>query len=285
MMETDADTQNPSYQPTNPGRNPDGIVSFQTSGFDSRLASFMKQPMEPELEHRFAAALMDMKFFAPVQAGRRHASAKQPRPAFTLSVAVTTYLADGQKYIPVFTDITKMTRFLAGSPNMDPFRSFEFTSQELMAEAKQFGLQGILINPGDQNFPLSQEYWEDIHKVAPVVASQTDNDDFKFQLINPTPTKLQAALSKQLHHMRKVQAAWLIKLQPKGEVNYQYAVLVDYRGKPSSFEGKVSRKLAISAHRYLPYGADIIIGQMDGRLGEAIKHEVDSFYKRTGWLS
>ena len=289
MMETDSATNNhPVQQPKqqhDPDRHPDGIMSFRTSGFSQRLQSFMNQPMDPELEHRFAAALMEMSFYAPVQSGRRHASAKQPRPAFTVSVAVTTYLADGYKYIPVFTDLAKMQRFMAGSPNMDPFRSFEFTSSELMEEAEQYNLKGILINPGEQSFPLTLEYWDYIHQVAPVVASQNQDEDFKYQLINPTPTKLEETLSQSLRHIRKAKAAWLIKLKPNNDNSYQYTVLVDYHGKPNDFEVKVSRKLAMAAHRYLPYGADIIVGRLEGRLGDEVKHNVDAFYKRTGWLS
>jgi hypothetical protein len=286
MMENDSVSQNRPAEDLTPTKpKSEGIMSFKKLGFNQRLQSFMDQPMDPELEHKFAAALLEMKFYAPVQTGRRKASARQPQPAFTLSVAVTTYLADGQKYIPVFTDLAKMQAFLAGSPNMAPFRSFEFTSNELMAEADQFNLKGILINPGDQSFPLTQEYWDYIHKVAPVVASKNQADDFMFKVINPTPTKLQDALSRALRHVHKVQAAWLVMLKPKNETSYQYAVIVDYRGKPEVFEAKVSRKLAIAAHRYLPYGADIIVGRMVGRLGEAIKHDVDSFYKRSGWLA
>ncbi len=287
-METESVKKPMMYKLTPTPNNVDGdqgIMSFRKSGFNQRLQSFMDQPMDPELEHKFAAALLEMKFYAPVQTGRRKASAKQPQPAFTLSVAVTTYLADGQKYIPVFTDLTKMQTFLAGSPNMVPFRSFEFTSKELMAEADQFNLSGILINPGDQSFPLTREYWDYIHKVAPVVASKNLDDDFMFKLINPTPTKLQAALSRSLKHVRKAEAAWLVKLKPKDDQNYQYAVIVDYKGKPENFEAKVSRKLAIAAHRYIPYGADIIVGRLTGKIGSEIKHDVDAFYKRSGWLS
>lgn len=286
MMETDSVKKTePENTPAKVESQSEGIMSFKTSGFNQRLQSFMNQPMDPALEHRFAASLLEMKFYAPVQTGRRPASSRQPKPAFTLSVAVTTYLADGQKYIPVFTDLAKMQKFLAGTPNLDPFRSFEFTSKELMAEAKQFSLQGILINPGAQSFPLTQEYWDYIHKVAPVVVTHNQDDDFKFKLINPTPTKLQDALSRALTHIHKIETAWLIKLKPKNDSTYQFAVLVDYRGKPETFEAKVSRKLAIAAHRYLPYGSDIIVGQLEGTLGDEVKHNVDAFYKRSGWLS
>lgn len=64
---------------------------------------------------------------------------------------------------------------------MTPFRSFEFTSEELMGQSKKFQINGVLINPGNESFPLTQEYWQYIHQVAPVVVTRAQNPKSTYQ--------------------------------------------------------------------------------------------------------
>ncbi|KRM44088.1 enhanced serine sensitivity protein SseB [Lentilactobacillus parafarraginis] len=274
-----------SEPPKRTGPKPDGITPFKTAGFGLRLQAFMNQPMDPEIEHRFAASLLKMTFYVPVQTGHRYATARQPDPAMTLSVAVTTYLADGEKYIPAFTDLAKLQKFLAGAPNMTPFRSFEFTSEELMGQSKKFQINGVLINPGNESFPLTQEYWQYIHQVAPVVVTRAQNPKSTYQLINPTPRKLEGELRRTLRKLRHVKQAWLVGMRTTEDDDYQYTIIVDYVGRPDKFEEKVSRKLALAAHRHLPYGSDIIVGQLRDPVGQEIKARVAPFYTRkSGWF-
>lgn len=261
------------------------VMPFQATGFNHRLQQYMNQPMDPDLERRFAAALLTMSFVVPVQTGKRASSSLQPKAGLTLALAVTTYLADGQQYIPVFTDKAKMQEFLSGAPQLDPFRSFEFTSQELMGEVEKLDISGILVNPGYQNFPLNLDYWNYIHQVAPIVISENEKDtDFKFRIIQPVPDKLHAALARELRHIRKAEKAWLIEMKLKNEARFEYTVVVEYKGKKEDFQLKVARKLAKAAHRYLPHGADILVGTAEEAIGLAVKLEVDPFYERKGWL-
>lgn len=285
MEETMSEETVSSHQPATTETH-GSIMPFQITGFNHRLQQYMNQPLDQGLERRFAAALLTMRFIVPVQTTVRHASAKQPKPGLGLAVAITTYLADGQHYIPVFTDQLKMQAFLADAPQLEPFRSFEFTSEELMNEAKKLDLAGILINPGHQSFPLSQQYWDYIHQVAPIVSSEEEQEvEFKFRIIYPAPDKLQHALQQELKHARKAQEAWLIETKLKGEVKYDYTVVVDYHGDANEFQEKVARKLAKVAHRYLPHGSDILVGTLDDSMGAAVKVEIDPFYKRKRWFN
>jgi len=269
-----------------PATSSGSIMPFRATGFNHYLQRYMNHPMDANLESQFAATLLTMRFVVPVQAGKRNASAKQPKPGLTLSVAVTTYLADGQKYIPVFTDQTKMNHFLSGTPQLEPLRSFEFTSQELMDEADSLEIAGILINPGYQNFPLTHEYWHYIHQVVPVSLPEGDSEEpFQFRIINPTPKKLQAAISRELKHIRKVSHAWLIETKVKAEDQFDYTVVLDYEGKSTDFQANVARRVAKAAHRYLPHGADILIGTLDDQIGQAVQTEVDPFYTQKHWFS
>lgn len=261
------------------------IMPFRVTGFNHYLQQYMNHPMDASLEGQFATTLLTMRFMVPVQVAKRNASAKQPKPGLTLSVAVTTYLADGQQYIPAFTDPIKMKQFLADVPQMEPFRSFKFTSQELMDEADNMEIAGILINPGYQNFPLTHDYWDYIHQVVPLSLPEGDSEaPFKFRIINPTPEKLQAAISRELKHIRKVSNAWIIETKVKGETQFDYTVVIDYRGKSSDFQSKVARRVAKAAHHYLPHGADILIGTLSDQIGQAVQLEVDPFYTQKHWF-
>ncbi|GAX02503.1 SseB protein [Secundilactobacillus pentosiphilus] len=279
-----ADIVDPEQQDSESGGG--SIMPFRVTGFNHYLQQYMSHPMDSTLESQFAAALLTMRFLVPVQTGKRSATAKQPKPSLTMSVAVTTYLADGQQYIPVFTDQVKMKQFLDGAPHLDAFRSFEFTSNELMEEADRLEIAGVLINPGYQSFPLSHDYWNYIHQVVPVGLPETDNESpFKIRMIDPAPKKLQDAIARELKHVHKVKRAWLVESKVKGESQFDYTVVVDYNDQSNDFQSKVARRIAKAAHRYLPHGADILVGTLGDPIGQAVQQEVDPFYTQKHWFS
>lgn len=254
-------------------------MPYHEAKFNYRLQQFMQTPMNPDFEKQFAAALLKMEFYAPVQMVKRSASIKNANPALSMVLAITTYLADGKRYIPVFSDEKKMQVYLQRTSKMD-FRPFKFTVSELMLEVKHLKANGILINPGDQSFPLTNDYWQYIHQVAPVVINP-DEDEVHLQILHPEPVKLQRALIATLRHMRKVRRAWLIGVRLNDQTRYDYSIVVDYEGKQAQFQNKVARKLAVAAHRYLPHGTDLLVGAKNEPLAQQIASEIDPFYVRS----
>lgn len=262
------------------------VMAFQEGRFNHSLQQYMNQPLDNQLEQKFAVALLTMSFLVPVQTQVRRANVTQPKPGLALAVAITTYLADGQRYIPVFTDLAKMNTFLAEAPQMEAFRSFEMTTGELIQEATKLDIAGVLINPGVQSFPLNRDYWQYIQQIQPVLPSEEEaKGEFRFRIIHPTPEKLQTALNREFRHIRKARKAWLIETKLANESKFDYTLIVDYKGTLTEFQEGVARRLAKAAHRYLPHGADILIGTLAEPVGQAVQLEIDPFYERKGWFS
>lgn len=260
------------------------IMPYQTAGFKQQLQQFMAQPTDVNLERRFASALLNMSFYVPVQVRQKAMTSKEPNAHLGMGMAVITYLADGQRYIPAFTERSEATRFLVGSfPEID-FRMFEFTSEELMTEAGQLKIAGLLVNPGIHNFPLSITYWNYIHRVRPLPVT-TSQADFQFRLLGEQSVQLEAALSRAMRRYGKLKKAWLFGVRYKGKTTlYDRALIVDWQGDQEQFRAKVEPKLAIVAHRHQRYGTDFLIGTTTEFIGREVEAEFDPFYTRRGGL-
>lgn len=261
-----------------PSSQNQAVVSYQVARFQQQLQHFMQQPMDGETERRFAAALMQMRFFVPMQMLTQNATPKRPNERLGMALASITYLADGQKYIPVFTEQSALKTFLVNQFTNVNLRSVELTVSEVMVEAKSLKTSGILINPGQQNFPLANDYWHYINQVVPLIPERAE--DYELELLTPTPEKLMTALQKAFRHQHRIKAAWLVGLKMPAEIKYEMALIVKYQGDLSEFQVKVAPKLAIISHRYQEYGTDLLIGTTKEAVGQAVVKMLDPFYQR-----
>ncbi|ANK63255.1 SseB family protein [Loigolactobacillus backii] len=251
-----------------------------TTPFVVRLNYFMENPQDHDLERRFAAMLLETYFRALVKvqptqkmAGEEHSSLLE------MGLAITTYLADGKKYIPVFTDQLALKQFAKEMiPNMD-FRTFRFSSAELMTEAQRLGVTGLLVNPGKQTFPLSRDYWQYINQVVPLIAPT--NDKLRIELPSLGTKKLMGMLKKQCKHLHKINEVWLANVTIAGHDKADLAVIADYRGEQSEFGSKVARKLALACKPFLEYDQDVLVGNLDDEMGKLISQQFAPIYQAT----
>lgn len=255
------------------------VLPFTKTGFDVYLQKFMGEPLDQDAERRFAAELLTMSFLAPIQIARTESTPKKPQTSLQLALAVTTYLADGHQYVPVFSQASKFDNFMNTTLRQMEFRSLEFSGDELMSEVGRMDVAGLLINPGYQNFPLSIEYWNYIHQVVPLVLDQTD-EDFRMRMMSPVPPQLAHNLSRVLKHQAGAERAWLIDLKLRDSTRFETGVIVDWRGNSKDFGNKLARRLAVAAHRYVKYGANFLVGTTDDPVGQLVEKNLEPFYQR-----
>jgi hypothetical protein len=136
-----------------------------------------------------------------------------------------------------------------------------------------------LVNPGEHNFPLSNEYWSYIRQVRPIEAN--DPKKYKLKIMPRDPSaRIEDRLKTVLKRMRSIRKAWLLGVKLPEKDDYEYVVIVDHVGDKAKFEETVARKLALSVRDHLPFKADILIGTTEELVGNAAEKNFMPFYER-----
>lgn len=277
MQETTNKQEIPKVEPTHSGRMQ--VISLEKKRFERKLNAFMTTPLNSNIELKFISSLYTMLFYVPVQVEKQVASQYNRFPGLKLDIATMTYLADGNEYIPVFSSFDRMDSFMRKVGKDTEMRPMVLSTKELMFQAQRTNLAGILINPGEHNFPLSNEYWNYVRQIQPI---NLDNDQsFKLKIMPRDPTaKIEKKLSSILKRMRTVKSAWLLGIKLPNHEEYEYVIIVNFIGDKQKFEELVARKLALSIKKYLPRRSDVLIGTTDELVGRSVVEHFKSFYER-----
>lgn len=244
-----------------------------------RLNRFMAAPQDPELERRFAARLLDVQLVALVSVGQAgKVTTAGATKNLKMSLGITTYLADGQKYIPVFTDAQVCQQFMRNvAPNVE-MRSFSLTTGELMSEAERMHITGILVNPGKQSFPLTLTYWRYINRVQPVIQG-----DRKPHISLLTGDKLDraSALIKRAKHDRHMKRLWAVETTETKQESPSLTVIAGYTGSEADFHDRVAPSLARASKDILGFDQDVLVGTLSDELGQLVANQCAPIYTAT----
>lgn len=255
------------------------VIPLKKVRFEKALSEFMVKPLDSSLELKFVSALYTMLFYVPVQVGEQVVSAKNRKPGLKLDIATMTYLADGNEYVPVFSSPERMESFLRGMGKNTELRPMVLSAQELMFQARRVNVAGILVNPGEHNFPLTNEYWSYVKQIRPIDLG--DGRSFKLKIMPRDPAaRIENKLKNVLKRMRSVKRAWLLGVKLPEHEDYEYVVIVDYTGDKKKFEESVARKLAIGIRSQLPYRSDVLIGTTNDLVGRSADKNFTPFYER-----
>ena len=255
------------------------VIPLEKVRFEKALSMFMVKPLDQKLEMRFVSELYAMLFYVPVQVAEQTISPRNRRPGLKFDIATMTYLADGNEYVPVFSSADRMDSFLREMGKTSELRPIVLSTQELMFQARRVDMAGILVNPGEHNFPLSNEYWSYIRQVRPIEAN--DPKKYKLKIMPRDPSaRIGDRLKTVLKRMRSIRKAWLLGVKLPEKDDYEYVVIVDHVGDKAKFEETVARKLALSVRDHLPFKADILIGTTEELVGNAAEKNFMPFYER-----
>jgi hypothetical protein len=226
--------------------------------FVSQLEQFRDQPQNPVIERRFAARLLNTQLFALVADASRNGRQR---------LAKTTYLADGNAYLPVFITIEAAQDFLT-TMETTGFTPVCFSTREVMGVAEQYQLHGMLVNPGAQSLPISQSYWRYINRVLPVVDPDLGQIVFAADALSLAPILQQ--LDAGLSGVADIAQLWLAPMRLTAEDSLCLAVIADYHGLPLYFDTEIARKLAAVCQPLLPAGVDVLVGSLNDSLGQLV---------------
>lgn len=259
------------------------LSDLRGSSLALQLNKFMDNPMNSDLERRFASMLLTASFQAVVQVAKAGQVGKDDvKSVLKMGLGITTYLADGRKYIPVFTDPSVLDSFMyQRMPNLH-LRTFSFTTQELMSEVARLNVAGILVNPGKQSFPLTNEYWLYINHVMPLI--EDDTEDLTIEPMTVDKMKLTRLLTKKAKHIRGVKALWATNVRLTKNDATSLAVIAQFKGRQATFDQKYSRELALTCQQVLDYGQDVLVGTTDDKTGAAIAAQCTPIYEATGLM-
>lgn len=255
------------------------VISLEKARFEKALSDFIVKPIDSELEMRFVSELYTMLFYVPVQVGEQTITARNRKPGLRLDVATMTYLADGNEYVPVFSSPDRMDVFLREMDRNIELRPMVLSAKELMFQARRVNVAGILVNPGEHNFPLSNEYWSYVKQIRPIELG--DGRNFKLKIMSRDPAaRIENKLKSVLKRMRTVKKAWLLGVKLPEHDEYEYVIIVEYIGEKQKFEEQVARKLAVSVRGQLPYRSDVLIGTTEDLVGRSASKNFTPFYER-----
>jgi hypothetical protein len=255
-------------KPTEPTSATPGPPEMHKASLAVQLSHFMQAPENPELEQRFATMLLDAQFEALVAVGHAgQVQADNVQQHMKFSVGITTYLADGQKYIPVFTDPKVCHSFMQGAAPSLKMRTFSFTTSELMAEVQRRDLAGLLINPGKQSFPLTLTYWDYINQVYPSLQPDADTT---ISLLNADPMRRATPVIRAAKHTRGIERLWLALAQEPGDTAPALVVIAAYTGSPERFQHRVAPQLARASKAILGLDQDVLVGTTADDLGAQV---------------
>lgn len=232
--------------------------------FVSQLEQFRDHPQDPVIERRFAARLLSARFYALVV---------DDHQTHQRRLAKTTYLADGNAYLPVFTAASQAQAFLA---DMDVigFQPLLMKTDALMTVAAQYQLHGLLLNPGTHSLPVSQSYWRYINRVMPVVDPDLETVEFGSAELPLAP--ILAQLDAGIAGVSDIDQLWLAAVRLADDDSWCLAVIADYRGMPLYFDTEIARKLAAVCQPLVPAGVDILVGTLNDPLGQLVADQTNS---------
>ncbi len=255
------------------------VISLEKVRFEKALNDFIVKPIDPELEMRFVNELYTMLFYVLVQVSEQTITPRNIKPGLKVDIATMKYLADGNEYVPVFSSPDRMDNFLREMYQNTELRPMVLSAKELMFQAKRINVAGILVNPGEHNFPLSNEYWSYVKQIRPIDFS--DGRNFKLKIMPRDPaTRIESKLKSVLKRMKTVRKAWLLGVKLPDHDEYEYVVIVHYTGNKQKFEEDVARKLAVGVRGQLPYRSDILIGTTEDIVGRSASKNFTPFYER-----
>lgn len=254
------------------------VQPLNTAGLAVQLTRFIEAPQDIKRERRFASMLLTAKFVALVQVRKvGKVGTDDIKTQMQIGLGVTRYMADGQRYIPVFTDEQMMTRFMESNAKNLDMRSFAFTSQELMAECKRLDAAGVLINPGKQSFPLTAEYWDYINQVVPLV--EPDVQQLKLELLRVDRNKLTRSMTKRAKHIRGIKRLWATNVRLSTHSPSELAIIVDYKGTDEAFDKRYAKSLAVAARAVLELDQDVLVGTINDEVGAQIAAQCAPLYQ------
>lgn len=224
--------------------------------FATQLAQFSAHPESPVIERRFAARLLTTRMFALVQVDtQKH-------------LATTTYLADGARYLPVFTTRETLATFIEAMACDLLVQPELMTTQDLMQAAQTYQLNGLLIDPGSESLPVSQSYWRYINRVMPVIDPDLAQVTFADADLDLAP--LLARLASGLSGVDDIAQLWLAGVRLTPDDSLCLAVIADYRGFALTFDTDIAPSLAAACQPLLPSGVDVLCGTLQDDFGRLV---------------
>ncbi|WP_179394045.1 SseB family protein [Lacticaseibacillus absianus] len=265
----------PSVVPTPP--------TLQGGAMAIQLNRFIGDPLNEDTARRFASMLQTAQFEALVKvATTGQVQRDDVKPTMTMRLGVTTYLADGQQYIPVFTDAATRQHFTQHmGANLD-MRNFAFATAELMQEVRRLGVHGLLVNPGRQSFPLTLDYWDYITRVVPVMEAEVERVSIEALTIDKLV--LSRALTRAAKRLHGVKQLWTTNVRETTNGPLALAIIADYTGTPAEFDRKCARALVVACRGLLAADQDVLIGTTADPLGQTISGQITPVYQATGFL-
>ena len=254
-------------------------LQIDLARFEKRLQEFMENPLNSVNEMEFVSVLYTTLFYVPVLVGHQKVSKNHLNPGLKMDIATMTFLADGNRYVPIFSDVNRMNEFLETTGQKTELRPILLNISELMYQIQKIGVVGVLIDPGKFNFPLSNEYWKYLEMSRPVENSTSNN--FKLKIMpRDITSRIEDKLKAKLKRQKKIEKAWLLGVRLPNKAHYEYVTIVEYLGDENHFQDDIARKLALAVKDTLPRGKDILIGTTQDIVGQTVKENFTPFYVR-----
>ncbi|WP_179394047.1 SseB family protein [Lacticaseibacillus absianus] len=259
----------PQLRLVQPGEHPAVSPQPVPTNFADQLAQFIAHPQDMMVERRFAARLLKLTVFVPALEG----PGKQ-------RLAKTTYLADGQAYVPAFTTAAACAAFIATAAGTTwPMTPQALEMSTVMTASEQYALAGALLDPGTSSMPVTLAYWRYINRVMPVI-------DPELSAVALLPeafdlTGVSAALAACVAQVAGITAYWAVPVRLTPDDTVCLAVMAAYRGDPVVFDTQIARELAAACQPAVPAAVDIVTGTLQDDLGQYIAHHCASVRTET----
>lgn len=240
--------------------------------FEGWLKAFMARPSDKGIERAFAAALARMQFYVPVQMAAKQTA--NGLAALTPNMTRVTYMADNQRYLPVFVTAAAAKQF-AREQSALSLQVVAMPTGQAMSQAEHAACHGVLIDVQSHCAPVSLEYWHYIQHVEPVVV-----DDLS--VVKITPVDIENTLTVALRPLAKkdpqIRQLWVARVQLAPGRPAELTVIADYDGEDAMFDSTVAPVLAAACKRVTGDTEDVLTGTLSDPLSQQVQATLTPVY-------
>lgn len=236
------------------------------------LASYLDHPLSDDAEAAFEQVLLSQRWLTvALSQAIGHRTDELLTANERLTLGALTYLADGQRYLPVFSDNEGRDRYIDAHTELALMPDLQCSIASLMQEGKEAGLHGVILDPGRANIPVTYDYWSslaanEVLQLPPVQPLQSDRRAITARLTR---------LAKQTPRLRKI---WGATIRRKAEALPQLIVVAEFQGSQQTFDHEYAEKLSEACLPSLRVGQELMIGTTQDPLGAKVASMVAPLY-------
>lgn len=144
------------------------------------LTAYLDHPLSDDAESAFEQVLLSQRWLTvALSQATGHRTDEMLTANERLTLGALTYLADGQRYLPVFSDNEGRDRYIDAHTELALMPDLQCSIASLMQEGKEAGLHGVILDPGRANIPVTYDYWSslaanEVLQLPPVQPLQSD---------------------------------------------------------------------------------------------------------------